>query len=169
MQPAAENSPQFTKSLVPGKRPFSTGTMHAVASALAPISALPGSEPPSGLRMPGEASAGTEQGETPDQALHRALAAQMQHTVGQLTGQPAGQPASGSMASAPALQRPPAPLFVGQVRPCPTPITWPSRIAAVCKDWLLHLQKPCRLKKCSKGAVHSVGTATRVPLPALWL
>ena len=147
VQPAAENSPQFTKSLVHGKRPFSAGTMHAVASALAPISALPGSEPPSGLPMPGEASASTEQGETPDQALHRALTAQMQHTVGQLTGQPAGQPASSSVASAPSLQRPPAPLFVGQVMPGPTLITWLCRIAAVCKHWLSHSQKPCLLNK----------------------
>ena len=160
VQPAAENSPQFTKSLVHGKRPVSAGTMHAVASTLAPMSALLGSEPPSGLPMPGEASAGAEQGETPDQALHRALAAQMQHTVGQLTGQPAGQPASGGMASAPSLQRPPAPLFVGQVMPGPTLVTWLCRVAAVCKHWLFYSQKPCLLKY-SKGTVHSGGTPAR--------
>ena len=149
VQPAAENSPQFTKSLVHGKRPFSAGTMHAVASALAPISALPGSEPPSGLPMPGEASAGTEQGEAPDQALHRALAAQMQHTVGQLTGQPAGQPASGGMASAPSLQRPPAPLFVGQVMFVSTIHMWLIDLL----QW--YLQQACLLDKYGK-ALHTL-------------
>lgn len=125
-QPAAESSPRFTKSLVHGKRPFSAGTVQAVASTLAPMPALPGSEPSSGLPIPGEACISSGQDESPDQALHRALTAQMQHTIGQLTGQPAGQPPSSSAVSAPSLQRPPAPLFVGQVMPCPILLIWLS-------------------------------------------
>ena len=157
VQPAAENSPRFTKSLVQGKRPFSAGTMQAMASTLAPMLALPRSELPRELPMPGEACTGTGQNELPDQALHRALTAQMQHTIGQLTGQPAGQPPSSSAASAPSLQRPPAPLFVGQVMPCPTWLTWLYETAAVLWHWREIPHTPCLVGKDSKGAAHSGG------------
>ncbi len=71
-----------------------------------------GSQPPSGLPIPGEASFGNGSGQqgSPNEALQRLVAAQLQghgQLAGQLPGSSAAHPAS--------MQRPPAPLFVGQV------------------------------------------------------
>lgn len=104
MQPAAENGPQITKSLGGSKRPFSAGLVRALTSN--PDSPPPqGSQPPSGLPIPGEASfrVGAGQAESPTQALQRVVAAQLQQAPGS------------SAAALHSLQRPPAPLFVGQV------------------------------------------------------
>ena len=107
LQPAAENGSQPIKTLGGGsKRPFSAGNLVKAMSANLGTPPPPGSQPPSGLPIPGEATFGSSSGEP----MHRAAPAQLQGH-----GQVAGQPPSSSSAFPSVTQRPPAPLFVGQV------------------------------------------------------
>ena len=109
LQPAAENGPQPLKTLGGGKRPFSAGLVKAM-SGNPGTPPPPGSQPPSGLPIPGAATFGSSSAEP----VQRAAPAQLQGH-GQVAGQIGGQPPSSSSAPPPMAQRPPAPLFVGQV------------------------------------------------------